>query len=69
MSDRALANAYAIVRQRAAALEWLTEGDEWDFAEDEDSDGGDADSGEGDGLEDDAEEEDSGELQGANRPT
>ncbi|GMU59059.1 MAG: hypothetical protein AMXMBFR34_08220 [Myxococcaceae bacterium] len=59
MGEAALANAYAIVRQRAAALEWLTEGDEWDFDEE-------ADSNEGDEA---AEEEDSEVPQGANRST
>ncbi|MEW5742011.1 MAG: DUF4272 domain-containing protein [Myxococcota bacterium] len=31
MSEQSLANAFATVRTRAGALEWLTEGDEWDL--------------------------------------
>ncbi|MEW6430181.1 MAG: DUF4272 domain-containing protein [Myxococcota bacterium] len=40
MSDQALAKAFAIARTRSGALEWLTEGEAWDF--------GDEDAGEGD---------------------
>lgn len=42
MSDTALANAFAIARTRSGALEWLTEGEAWDFG-DEDELAGDED--------------------------
>ena len=41
MSDTALANAFAIARTRSGALEWLTEGEAWDFGDDDDDFGAD----------------------------
>lgn len=35
MNDVALANAFAIARTRSGALEWLTEGETWDFDDDD----------------------------------
>lgn len=43
MSDQALANAFAVARTRSGALEWLTEGEVWDFGDDEDAGEGDGD--------------------------
>lgn len=41
MGDQALANAFAITRTRSGALEWLTEGEAWDFGDDDDGDASD----------------------------